>query len=160
MAHVARRLWVFIEGVALTAFICMLVLVIAQVFFRYVLQVSVPWTEEAARWFYAYQIFLGCIIAAQRNLNLRATFILDRFPPRLKAAVECAIAAGGLVFVGGIVWGGSVMVWATSTVEAGSFALSMSYLYISVPISFGFIFALTLGDLGRTWRALRRSPTI
>jgi len=147
----------FIEGAALAAFVCMLVLVIAQVFFRYVLQVSVPWTEEAARWFYAYQIFLGCIIATERNLNLRATFILDRFPPRLKAATECAIALAGLLFVGGVVWGGAVMVWATSTVEAGSFALSMSYLYLSVPISFGFIFALTLGDLSRSWSALRRS---
>ena len=158
MGRVTRTLWVLIESAALAAFISMLVLVVAQVFLRYVLQVSVPWTEEAARWFYAYQIFLGCTIAARQRLHLRATFILDRFPSRLKAAFEILIAVAGLVFVGGIVWGGLVMVWATSTVEAGSFALSMSYLYLSVPISFSVIFVLTLGDLGRGWRAFERPP--
>jgi TRAP-type C4-dicarboxylate transport system permease small subunit len=136
----------------------MLLLVGAQVFFRYVLEVSVPWTEEAARWFYAYQIFLGCTIAARDNVHLRATFLLDRFPTRLKAVVECLIAVAGSVFVLGIIWGGAVMVWATSTVEAGSFGLSMSYLYVSIPTSFAILFVLTLGDLRRSWRAVRRPP--
>ena len=158
MTRTARWLWVIVESAALAAFVSMLVLVGAQVFFRYVLEVSVPWTEEAARWFYAYQIFLGCTIASRDNLHLRATFVLDRFPPRLKAAIECLIAVAGLIFLAGIVWGGAVMVWATSTVEAGSFALGMSYLYLSIPISFAIIFALTAKDLGRGWRAFRRIP--
>jgi TRAP-type C4-dicarboxylate transport system permease small subunit len=136
----------------------MLVLVVAQVFVRYVLEVSVPWTEEAARWFYAYQIFLGCTIAAREGLHLKATFLLDRFPLRLKAVVECLIAIAGLIFLAGIIWGGAVMVWATSTIEAGSFALSMSYLYFSIPVSFAIIFALTAKDLRKSWRALRRIP--
>lgn len=152
-----RWIWAVVEYAALAAFVCMLVLVVAQVFLRYVLEVSVPWTEEAARWFYAYQIFLGCGIAARDGLHLKATFLLDRFPPRLKAAVECCIAAAGLIFLGGIIWGGAVMIWATSTVEAGSFSLSMSYLYVSIPVSFAIVFILTLGDLGRGWRALRQS---
>lgn len=157
MTRAARWLWCIVEQAALAAFVCMLVLVSAQVFFRYVLQVSVPWTEEAARWFYAYQIFLGCAIAARENVHLRATFLLDRFPSRLKAAVECCIAVAGLIFVGGIIWGGAVMIWATSTVEAGSFALSMSYLYVSIPVSFAIIFALTAKDLARHWQAVRRN---
>ena len=158
MRTFTRWLWGFVENLALAAFICMLVLVVAQVFFRYVLQVSVPWTEEAARWFYAYQILLGCTIASRDKLHLQVTFALERFPPRLKAAMECAIALGGLIFLVGIIWGGVVMVWATSTVEAGSFALSMSYLYLSIPISLSFLFFMTLGDLGRGWKAFRHSP--
>jgi TRAP-type C4-dicarboxylate transport system permease small subunit len=157
MRTVARWIWTLVEQAALVAFIGMLLLVTAQVFLRYVMEVSVPWTEEAARWFYAYQIFLGCAIAARENVHLRATFLLDRFPSRLKAAVECCIAVAGLIFVGGIIWGGAVMIWATSTVEAGSFALSMSYLYVSIPVSFAIIFALMAKDLARHWRAVRRN---
>jgi len=158
MRTFARWIWRLVESLALVAFVCMLVLVVAQVFFRYVLKVSVPWTEEAARWFYAYQILLGCTIAAKGKLHLQVTIALDRFPLRWKAAVECVIALAGLVFLAGIIWGGVVMVWATSTVEAGSFALSMSYLYISIPISLTFLFFMTLGDLGRGWKALRGHP--
>jgi len=157
MRTFTRWLWGFVENLALAAFVCMLILVVAQVFFRYVLQVAVPWTEEAARWFYAYQILLGCTIAARDKLHLQVTFVLERFPPRLKAAAECVIAVGGLIFLAGVIWGGGVMVWATSTVEAGSFALSMSYLYLSIPISLSFLFFMTLGDLGRGWKALRDS---
>ena len=157
MRTFTRWLWEFVENLALAAFVCMLILVVAQVFFRYVLQVAVPWTEEAARWFYAYQILLGCTIAARDKLHLQVTFVLERFPPRLKAAAECVIAVGGLIFLAGVIWGGGVMVWATSTVEAGSFALSMSYLYLSIPISLSFLFFMTLGDLGRGWKALRDS---
>jgi TRAP-type C4-dicarboxylate transport system permease small subunit len=158
MRTFSRSVWAFVERLALVAFVAMLLLVIAQVFFRYVAQLSVPWTEEAARWFYAYQIFLGCIIAARDKLHLQVTFVLDRFPPRLQAAVQCGIAVSGLIFLAGIIWGGAVMVWATSTVEAGSFALSMSYLYLSIPVSLAFLFFLTLGDLARGWKALRRLP--
>ncbi|RPI00374.1 MAG: TRAP transporter small permease [Zetaproteobacteria bacterium] len=153
-----RWIWAIVEQAALGAFVAMLVLVVAQVFFRYVLEISVPWTEEAARWFYAYQIFLGCTIATRDRLHLRATFILERFPSRLAAAVECLIAVATLLFVAGIVWGGVVMVWATSTVEAGSFALSMSYLYLAIPVSFVIVFVLTARDLGRAWRSLHGNP--
>jgi TRAP-type C4-dicarboxylate transport system permease small subunit len=150
--------WRGIEEAALAGFICMLVLVTLQVFFRYVLEVSVPWTEEAARWFYAYQIFLGCAIAAREGMDVRTTLILDRLPDRLKAAVECLVAVGGLVFFGGIAYGGAVMIWAVSAVEAGSFRLSMSYLYVAIPVSFTLLFLLTLRNLGRNWRTLLQSP--
>jgi len=155
MRNVARFVWNAVEQVALIAFVAMLVLVVAQVFFRYVLALAVPWTEEAARWFYAYQILLGCIIAARDKLHLQVTFLLERFPRRLKAAAECLIALGGLIFMAGILWGGVVMVGATTTLEAGSFALSMSWLYLAIPISLTFLFFLTLGDLARAWKALR-----
>ncbi len=157
MRNFARSTWNAVEQVALIAFIAMLVLVVAQVFFRYVLAVAVPWTEEAARWFYAYQILLGCTIAARDKLHLQVTFLLERFPPRLKAAAECLIAMGGLVFLAGILWGGIIMVGATTTLEAGSFALSMSWLYLAIPISLTFLFFLTLGDLGRAWKAFRHA---
>jgi TRAP-type C4-dicarboxylate transport system permease small subunit len=41
-------------------------------------------------------------------------------------------------------------------VEAGSFALSMSYLYLSIPICFGGMFLLALRDLVQSTRALRK----
>jgi TRAP-type transport system small permease protein len=158
MARVAHSVWWLVENAALAAFTCMLVLVIAQVFFRYVLAVSVPWTEEAARWFYAYQIFLGCVIATRERLEVRTTIFLDRFPSWLRTAVECLIAVAGLVFVGGIAWGGTVMIVAVSAVEAGSFRVSMSYLYAAIPISFFLMFLLILRNLGQIARAVLHLP--
>jgi TRAP-type C4-dicarboxylate transport system permease small subunit len=158
MPNLSRRLWAVLEGVVLALFAVMLILVTAQVVFRYILQVSVPWTEEAARWFYAWQIFLGSAIAMKRGLHLRATFILDRFPARLRAAIEAVTALAGMLFLAGIGWGSLLMIVAVYPVEAGSFSVSTSYLYLSVPISLLIMIWVTGADLARATAALGRRP--
>ncbi len=154
MRMLNRYIWKILEVVVLTAFVAMLSLVIAQVFFRYVLQVSVPWTEEAARWFYAWQIFLGSAIATKENLHLRADFLLQRFPPRARACADFVISLAGLTFLAGVIWGSLLMIRAVYPVEAGSFPVSTSYLYLSIPVSLLVMFCLTAKDLTRDCRTL------
>ena len=154
MSAFTRLVWKALEVAVLTAFVVMLTLVTAQVFFRYIMQVSVPWTEEAARWFYAWQIFLGSAIATKEGLHLRADFLLARFPPRAKACVDFVISLAGLAFLAGIVWGSLLMMRAVYPVEAGSFPVSTSYLYLSIPVSLVIMVYLTVKDVIRDWRTL------
>lgn len=154
MSFPTRLVWRVLEVAVLTAFVVMLTLVTAQVFFRYIMQVSVPWTEEAARWFYAWQIFLGSAIATKEGLHLRADFLLARFPPRVKACVDFVISLAGLVFLAGIIWGSLLMMRAVYPVEAGSFPVSTSYLYLSIPVSLIIMVYLTVKDVIRDWRTL------
>jgi TRAP-type C4-dicarboxylate transport system permease small subunit len=158
METLTRILWKILYAAVLTAFVTMLVLVIAQVFFRYLLQVSVPWTEEAARWFYAWQIFLGSAIAAKEGLHLRATFVVDRFPHRVRALLEILAALAGLLFLSGVIWGSLLMVRAVYLVEAGSFSVSASYLYLSIPVSLAVMLFFTAKDLASGWHMLCDSP--
>jgi len=154
MSSLIRLTWKGIEVVALTAFAVMLVLVTLQVLFRYVLQVSVPWTEEAARWFYAWQIFLGSALAMRDRLHLQITVLLDRFSGRPKACLELLIALTGLGFLVGIIWGSLVMMRAVYPVQAGSFPLSTSYLYLSIPVGLIAMVALAARDLKDSARQL------
>jgi len=147
MRRLTNILWRLVEVAALTAFSVMLILVVAQVVFRYFLQIAVPWTEEAARWFYAWQVFLGTSIAAWEGLHLRLTLFVDRFSGRPRAFLDTASAVLCLVFFGGIVWGSLVMIGSVSAVEAGSFRLSMSYLYLSIPVGLLGLLLLTARDL-------------
>ncbi len=156
MTTVSRFIWKTLEIAVLAAFVAMLTLVIAQVFFRYVLQVSVPWTEEAARWFYAWQIFLGSAIAMKQDLHLRATFLLERFPPRARACVDFIISLAGLAFLAGIIWGSLLMMRAVYPVEAGSFPVSTSFLYLAIPVSLVVMLSLTAKDVVRDCRTLLR----
>lgn len=156
MTTVSRFIWKTLEIAVFAAFVAMLVLVIAQVFFRYVLQVSVPWTEEAARWFYAWQIFLGSAIAMKQDLHLRATFLLERFPPRARACVDFIISLAGLAFLAGIIWGSLLMMRAVYPVEAGSFPVSTSFLYLAIPVSLVVMLSLTAKDVVRDCRTLLR----
>jgi TRAP-type transport system small permease protein len=154
MGTLIRLSWRLIEAVALTAFAVMLVLVTSQVVFRYVLQVSVPWTEEAARWFYAWQIFFGSALAMRERLHLQITVLLDRFSGRPKACLEFLIALSGLGFLTGIIWGSLVMIRAVYPVQAGSFPVSTSYLYLSIPVGLIAMVALAARDLVDSARQL------
>jgi TRAP-type C4-dicarboxylate transport system permease small subunit len=138
--------WKLIDITALIAFAVMLALVMSQVVFRYLIQVSVPWTEEAARWFYAWQIFLGSSLAMRDRLHLQITVLLDRFSGRPRALLDLLTALTGLGFLIGIIWGSFLMIRAVYPVQAGSFPVSTSYLYLSIPV--GLIAMLALAAWG------------
>lgn len=156
MRNLSQLLWRVIDVTALTAFAVMLVLVTSQVVFRYVLEVSVPWTEEAARWFYAWQVFLGSALAMRSRIHLQITVLLDRFSGRPRAALDLLSALAGLGFLVGIIWGSLLMIRAVYPVQAGSFPVSTSYLYLSIPVGLIAMVALAARDVAGSARELFR----
>ena len=147
MQTLIDRIWKCIEATALIAFVVMLILVMSQVVFRYVLKISVPWTEEAARWFYAWQIFLGSSLAMRDRLHLQITVLLDRFTGRPRACLDFFAALTGLGFLAGIIWGSLLMIRAVYPVQAGSFPISTSYLYLSLPVGLIAMLVLAARDV-------------
>lgn len=69
-----------VEAITLVEFIAMVIIVLLQVFFRYVLKLSVPWTEEFARVLYIWVIFLGIVQVETENINIRTTYFIDKLP--------------------------------------------------------------------------------
>ncbi len=147
MRRVSERIWKIVDVTALTAFCAMLTLVTAQIFFRYCLQVSVPWTEEAARWFYAWQIFLGSAVAAREKLHLRVSIVVDHLPLGIRSVLDLLVSIVGLVFWSGIVWGSLIMIRSVYPVQAGSFPVSTSYLYLSIPVGLVGMLVLLLSEV-------------
>jgi TRAP-type transport system small permease protein len=147
-------IWKLINLTALVAFGVMLILVTLQVVFRYVLRVSVPWTEEAARWFYAWQIFLGSALAMRDRLHLRITVLVDQVQGKARTVLDCLTAFLGLGFIAGIIWGSLLMIRAVYPVEAGSFPISTSYLYLSIPVGLVAMLVLCAREVVDTVRQL------
>ena len=157
MRRVSEGIWKIINVTALVAFCTMLVLVTAQIFFRYCLQLSVPWTEEAARWFYAWQIFLGSAVAAREKLHLRVTIIVDYLPIGVRSVLDLIVSIVGLVFWSGIVWGSLIMIRSVYPVQAGSFPVSTSYLYLSIPVGLAGMLMLLASEVVRAARHVVRA---
>ena len=96
---------VIIETITTVLFILILLFVFLQVLFRYVLKISVPWTEEGSRFLLIWMVFLGSVatIAADRDirlnilsskLSLRARRMLDIF-------IHLVIMVFGIIFLSG-----------------------------------------------------------
>ncbi len=95
-------------GVALIMFASMLVATLAQVVFRYFLQISVPWTEEIARSFFVLSILTGIAIAYAEREHIIIDFIFLKFPKTVQRFLTILFAIAILVFLA---------FWARGTLE-------------------------------------------
>lgn len=128
-------IWRIVEEATLVIFSAMLLLAIAQILFRYVFNFSVPWTEEVARWLFVWMIFLGSSLMLKEHGHLKITMIRDILPPPVQKVVDLIMSVLGLVFIIGIFFGSLQMISSVQNVNAGSFSLSVKYLYLVLPIS-------------------------
>lgn len=73
--------------IATGAFIVMMLAVIGQVFFRYVLEIAVPWTEELARLLFVESMLLSMAVAIRQHEHIVVDFLFNKLSPRLRNIV-------------------------------------------------------------------------
>ena len=79
-----------------------LALIVALQVVSRLLKISLPWTEELARFLLVWLTFLGCVLAIYRKSHLSVNFLVEMMPEKLKR--QMALAAqhpeAGLFFTG------------------------------------------------------------
>ncbi|MDN3520641.1 TRAP transporter small permease [Halomonas ramblicola] len=149
--------WRLLTGVVMTAFALMLVIMAIQVISRYVLGIAVSWTDEASRYLFLAEIFLGSVLALRYQEHIRITIVTDLLGPSLRniaASVADVICVLVLLM---LVVGAWNMMDRTAGIMASTFRMSFSYIYLIQLISALLMIGLLLGDLYR--RAVSRQPS-
>ena len=94
---------VIIETITTVLFILILLFVFLQVLFRYVLKISVPWTEEGSRFLLIWMVFLGSVatMAADRDirLNILSSKLSLRARRTLDIFIHLVIMVFGIIFL-------------------------------------------------------------
>lgn len=113
----------------------MVVDVTIQVVFRYVVHDSPVWTEELARYVFAWQIYLATGLAFGRGSHILvdAVMLLVRGP-----AQRFLMIAGNavtLVFLVVLVWQGTNMALVTSDTYTAAMVLNMGLVYAALPVT-------------------------
>jgi C4-dicarboxylate transporter DctQ subunit len=62
----------------------MIVVVFLQVFFRFVIQGSLPWSEELSRYLMIWTVFIGASIGAKEGAHIGVEALVEAFPRGLK----------------------------------------------------------------------------
>lgn len=112
----------------------MALVVLLGVFTRYILNDSLAWTEELARYSMIWLSWLGGGIAIRRGAHIAVEFFTDALSEKARSAVVMVGRLGVFFFLGVCLWYGlqlTARVSAQSTIALG---ISMQIPYAAIPI--------------------------
>ena len=141
---------------AMAAFIVMMLAVLGQILFRYVLEISVPWTEELARLLFVQSMLIGMALAIRRHEHIVVDFLFVRLPPRLRDLVGLLFGVAILLLLLLLTTGAASMIgrnWDARLVSLRF--VRVGYLYVGLVGCFALMAFYTASNLTTRLRSLR-----
>lgn len=136
-------------GISIT-FGILIIACVLQVFTRFVLNSSLSWTEELARYAFIWSNFLGAAVCTKKCSHATVTAVTDLLPAQAKRVsrllVNTVICLIALVFI----FYGFKVAFAVRTQLSPALRISMGLVYGAAPVSGLFIFYYSFGQLLET----------
>ncbi|MCB2055982.1 MAG: TRAP transporter small permease [Geminicoccaceae bacterium] len=105
----------------------------AGVFWRYVLNDAIAWSEEGSKYLMVWLAFLGAPIALRHNAHVNVDLLVALLPGRARQASHLLVAVIILATMGVLVWQGALFAAQGARQVASSFGMSMVWVYGVVP---------------------------
>ena len=126
----------------------------AQVFFRFVLNASLTWSEELSRFAFIWLVYMGAVLGAKERIHIRVTAFHHLLPARARGWV---IPAADLLWVSinlTFAWQGALQVGHLLRFSYISPALqwNMALIYAIVPLGFLLMSFRIVEGYWRDWR--------
>ncbi|MGI6142392.1 MAG: TRAP transporter small permease [bacterium] len=132
--NILKPLNVLIRIVLTVFFAAMVLVVSAQVFYRYVLSAPIPWAEESARFMFAWVVFLGASVAVKDKAHTGVELFVSLMPEKMQHIVAMLTYFICMVFVALVGNYGLQLATSTSSQHSPAMHLSMFFPYLSVPL--------------------------
>jgi TRAP-type C4-dicarboxylate transport system permease small subunit len=134
-------------------------IMLLQIFFRYVLDSPLVWTEELCRYLFIWICFLGWTIALKRGSHIRISFVIERMPWRLRKIILILLQFLILFFLLQLIRLGIAMVQRSFSVPTITLFFSWAYVYLAAPISAIIMFLYSLLHLCALFRGTQESKS-
>ncbi|SFM19074.1 TRAP transporter small permease [Salibacterium qingdaonense] len=122
-----------------TLVVTMVITVAAQVYWRYVLDSSLAWSEELSRFLFIWIIFLGSEIAFRKNAHIAVDSLFESLKGKPKIFLSILIDLIIVLFAVIVLISGIKLFQSTTDDISTGLNLPMSYVYLSIPVSMGLI---------------------
>ena len=129
-----RTLRRIVEAACVLLFSSYCLLILLQVFYRYVLNDSLTWSEEAVRFEQFWVIMLATALCAQRRAHIRLEGFEAVVPARHRRSVE---RFGDLVTIGCclvLLWTGIELTLTSVDTLSSASQVSMAWVYAAMPV--------------------------
>jgi TRAP-type C4-dicarboxylate transport system permease small subunit len=122
------------EWLLVAAFSVMGVVLLAQVFFRYVLNAPLIWSEELARYLMVWITFLGINYGIRRGVHIEMGYFFAMLPRPLQRAVPVVTQAFLVVCLVLFLPGAFRFVAAQSRIDSSAMQVNMGLVYLAIPL--------------------------
>jgi TRAP-type C4-dicarboxylate transport system permease small subunit len=134
----------------------MTVIIILQVFMRYLFLYSLSWSEEVARYLMIWVSFLGASLALKYGFHIGVEFVINRIPEKMRGWINLTAKLGVLLFLIYFTIGGFRVSWAVRDQDSPALLFSMAYAYLSAPVGGVFMIIQLLSLLVEDWVKVRK----
>ncbi len=133
-----------VTAVGVALFGVMIVVVFYEVVMRYVFNSPTFWSEAAARAAMIWLVMLGLARGVRRMDNIRVDFLVEQFPEKIQSLCAWLRFGAVSVFAFVMVYFGTKMALANWNNINTGFEISMTWIYLAVPVSGILIILFTL----------------
>lgn len=113
----------------------MIVVISMHIFFRYMLNNPLAWTEEIARVLFIWLVFLGAALGLKDNSHPKVEYFFNKFPEKMKSLVTIFHAILIMFFSVSVVLSGVQMLSLTADEVMPGSDVSQLFYYAPVPAS-------------------------
>jgi C4-dicarboxylate transporter, DctQ subunit len=112
----------------------MSVIVFLQVFFRFVIYIPFPWSEESARYLMIWMGMVGAATAMRYGRHIGVTVLMVRLPPRVSRFLSPFIDLAMVIFLAVLVKEGFRLAMKNAAQHSPAMDLPMLIPYLAIPV--------------------------
>jgi TRAP-type C4-dicarboxylate transport system permease small subunit len=140
------------DWLAFVLFWAVAIIVFLQFFTRYILNDSLSWTEEIARYGLMWITFLGAGIVVRKNTHIAVELFVQMSSPGVARVLLGVVDTVKLVFIGLLAYFSVEIIDRMSIQRMTVFDVSMSYVYIGIAVG---CFLMLFRQAQNYWRDAR-----
>lgn len=129
-------LYTGVKWTAVLMFSIMVSLCLLQVISRYVLKISLSFTEELSRFLFIWISCLGTAMALKKHQHVKMDLLISIFPSSARIFLESAVSIFTLFIYMILVYSGICVMAKTMNQTSAAMNLPMGLVYAAVPVSF------------------------
>jgi len=114
--------------------VAMCIVVLLQVFFRFVIYVPFPWSEELARYLMIWLGMVGSFVALRKGRHIGVTILIERLPEKIFAILAPVLQAIMIAFLLTLAVEGMSLALFNAAQKSPAMQIPMFYPYLAVPV--------------------------
>ncbi len=112
----------------------MSILILLQIFTRFIINYPLHWTEELARYLMIYGVFLGAALALRYNRLISIEAVAQALPPKMQILLKKVVMVITIIFALILVVQGTEITSTINSQTSAGLGISMSIPYLAIPL--------------------------